>query len=174
MQNFTAILNPASYFGYNHLSRSYSALRNAMIETLKMPKIAKLPRLNSANDAQIRKKFRFVQEIGPRSWPVRKSKMSHPPGPFERIGQFFFENLIWSARLLFFSPFFFKLSVWGVHFPICLKNLNKTLFLEFTQSFFFNIYACFCVKFTNFKTLKLYITSNFFKRNTVPGNSKTY
>ena len=59
MQNFTAIPNPASYFGYNHLLRSYSALRNAMIETLKMPKIAKLPRLNSANDAQIRKKFRF-------------------------------------------------------------------------------------------------------------------
>ena len=114
-------------------------LRNAMIETLKMPKIAKLPRLNSANDAQIRKKFRFVQEIGPRSGPGQE-KQNVPPGPFERIGQFFFENLIWSARLLFFSPFFFKLAVWGVHFPICLKNLNKTVFLEFTPSFFFKIY----------------------------------
>jgi hypothetical protein len=110
MQNFTAIPNLASYFGYNYLSRSYSMLRNAMIETLKMPKIAKLPRLNSANDAQIRKKFRFVQEIGPRSGPGQE-KQNVPPGPFERIGQFFFENLIWSARLLFFSPFFFKLAV---------------------------------------------------------------
>ena len=83
MQNFTAIPNPASFFGYNHLSQSFSALRNAMIETLKMPKMAKLPRLNSANDAQIRKKFRFVQEIGPRSWPVRKSKMCPPPDPLK-------------------------------------------------------------------------------------------
>ena len=55
IQNFTAIPNPASDFGYNHLLRSNSALRNAMIKTLKMPKIAKLPRLNSANDAQIQK-----------------------------------------------------------------------------------------------------------------------
>ena len=110
-----------------------------------------------------------VREVG----LVRKSKMSLP-GTFERIGQFFFENLIWSARLLFFSPFFFKLSVWGAHFPVCLKNLNKTVFLEFTQSFFFKIYACFCVKFTNFQTLKLYITIIFFKRTTVPGNYKTY
>ena len=161
MQNFTAIPNPASFFGYNHLLQSFSALRNAMIETLKMPKMAKLPRLNSANDAQIRKKFRFVQEIGPRSGPGQE-KQNVPPGPFERIGQFFFENLIWSARLLFFSPFFFKLAVWGVHFPICLRNLNKTVFLEFTPSFFFKIYMWFCVKFTNFQTLKLYITSNFF------------
>ena len=127
-----------------------------------MPKMAKLPRLNSANDAQIRKKFRFVQEIGRPSGLGQEKQNIPPPGPFERIGQFFFENLIWSARLLFFSPFFFKLSVWGVHFLVCLKNLNKMVFLEFTQSFFFKIYACFCVKFTNFQTLKLYITSNFF------------
>jgi hypothetical protein len=40
--------------------------------------------------------------------------------------------------------------------------LNKTVFLEFTPSFFFKIYMWFCVKFTNFQTLKLYITSNFF------------
>ena len=123
--------------------------------------MAKFPCLNSANDVQIQKKFRFVQEIGPQSG-LGLEKQNVPPGHFERIGQFFFENLIWSARLLFFSPFFFKLSFWGVHFPICLKNLNKTVFLEFTQSFFFKIYACFCVKFTNFQTLKLYITSNFF------------
>ena len=161
MQNFTAIPNPASFFGYNHLSQRFSALRNAMIETLIMPKMAKLSRLNSANDAQIRKKFRFVQEIGPRSWPVRKSKMS-PPRTLWKNRAVFFWKLDLECQTSFFFTFFFKLSVWGVHFPVCLKNLNKTVFLEFTQSFFFKIYACFCVKFTNFQTLKLYITSNFF------------
>ena len=134
MQNFTAIPNPASYFGYNRLSLSYSALRNAMVETLKMPKIAKLPRLNSANDAQIRKKFRFVQEIGPRSGPGQE-KQNVPPGPFERIGQFFFENLIWSARLLFFSPFFFQASRLGRTF----SNFST----KFEQNGIFGIYPKF-------------------------------
>ena len=48
-----------------------------------MPKIAKLPRLNSANDAQIRKKFRFVQEIGPRSGPGQEKQNVPPPDPLK-------------------------------------------------------------------------------------------
>ena len=135
MHNFTAIPNPASYFGYNHLSQSFSALRNAMIETLKMPKMAKLPRLNSENDAQIRKKFRFVQEIVPRSlltlWKNRAV---------------FFENLIWSAKLLFFSPFF-QASRLGRTFSDLSKkfelngiwNLPQVFFSSFICDFVLNL-----------------------------------
>ena len=136
MQNFTAIPNLASYFGYNYLSRSYSMLRNAMIETLKMPKIAKLSRLNSANDAQIRKKFRFVQEIGPRSGPGQE-KQNVPPGPFERIGQFFFENLIWSARSPFFFTFFFQASRSGRTFSNSSKKFEQNGIFGIYPRFFF-------------------------------------
>ena len=134
MQNFTAIPNPASYFGYNHLSRIYSALRNAMIETLKMPKIAKLPRLNSANDAQNRKKFRFVQEIGPQSRPGQE-KQNVPPRTLWKNKTVFFWKLDLECQTSFFFTFFFQ----AIRLRLKFSNLSQ----EFEQNGIFGIYPKF-------------------------------
>ena len=144
MQNFTAIPNPASFFGYNHLSQSFSALRNAMIETLIMPKMAKLSRLNSANDAQIRKKFRFVQEIGPRSWPVRKSKMS-PPRTLWKNRAVFFWKLDLECQTSFFFTFFFQASRLGRTFSDLSKKFEQNCIFGIYPKFFFqDLYVILC------------------------------
>ena len=144
MQNFTAIPNPASYFGYNHLSRSYSALRNAMIETLKMPKIAKLPRLNSANDAQIRKKFRFVQEIGPRSGPGQE-KQNVPPRTLWKNRAVFFWKLDLECQTSFFFTFFFQASRLGRTFSDLSKKFEQNgIFGIYPKFFFQDLYVILC------------------------------
>ena len=144
MQNFTAIPNPASFFGYNHLLQSFSALRNAMIETLKMPKMAKLPRLNSANDAQIRKKFRFVQEIGPRSGPGQE-KQNVPPRTLWKNRAVFFWKLDLECQTSFFFTFFFQASRLGRTFSDLSKKFEQNCIFGIYPKFFFqDLYVILC------------------------------
>ena len=106
--------------------------------------MAKFPCLNSANDAQIQKKFRFVQEIGPQSGPGQEKQNVPPPGSFERIGQFFFEKLSWSAKLLFFSPFF-QASRLGRTFSDLSKKFEQNgTFGIYPKFFFQDLYVISC------------------------------
>ena len=144
MQNFTAIPNPASFFGYNHLSQSFSALRNAMIETLKMPKMAKLSRLNSANDAQIRKKFRFVQEIGPPSG-LGQEKQNIPPRTLWKNRAVFFWKLDLECQTSFFFTFFFQASRLGRTFSDLSKKFEQNgIFGIYPKFFFQDLYVILC------------------------------